>query len=108
MLQLDQQLHQGDPQAGHDVGWVQDGETADDADGKLADHELLVIHGNEQGTDIFSLREVEVNSREVIETVEHREPNVGVHVGDAGNEQLGQDLVDGGHHRWTFPSCSSL
>ena len=95
VLQLDQQLHQGDPKAGHDIGWIEDGQASDDADGELPNHELLVVHGDEKGADVLSLCEVEVDGGEVIEAVEHREADVSVDICDADNEELGKNLVDG-------------
>ena len=108
MFQLDQQLHEGDPQAGHDIRRVKDGQAADDTDGELTDHEFLVIHGNEESADVLSLGEVEVDGGEVVETVEHRETDISVNVSDADDEELAEDLVDGGHDGWTFPACSPL
>merc|ERR1719507_2514144 len=83
-------------------------QTADDTDGELTDHELLVIHGNEESTDVLSLGEVEVDGGEVVETVEHRETDISVDVRDADDKELSEDLVDGGHDSRTFPARSSL
>ena len=108
VLQLDEQLHEGHPEAGHDVGRVEDGEAADDADGQLPDHELLVVHGDEESADVLGLGEVEVDGGEVVEAVEDREADVRVTVGDAGDEELGQHLVDGGHDGGALPAGGPL
>ena len=76
MFQLSEQLHQRLSQGRHDVGRVQDGQPSDDAHRQLPDFELLIVHGNEQGGQVFGLGQVIVET--LVQTFHHAEAHVRV------------------------------
>ena len=51
------------------MGWVEDGETSDDAHGQLTDLEDLVVEGHEEGGQVFSLGQVIVEA--VVQALHH-------------------------------------
>ena len=51
------------------MGWVEDGETPDDAHGQLTDLEDLVVEGHEEGGQVFSLGQVIVEA--VVQALHH-------------------------------------
>ena len=52
----------------------------------------LVVHGDEKGREVLGLGQMVVEA--VVEAVHDAGPDVGVRVGDADDEEFGQDVVD--------------
>jgi len=94
MLQLDEQLNQRLAQARHDVRRIENRQAAQRADGQLADLKVLVVERDKERAEILRLGQVVVEA--VVERLQHRQTHIGVAVGDAHNEELGQHLVDCG------------
>ncbi len=94
MLQLYKQLNQRLAQARHDVRRVENRQAAQCADGQLANLKVLVVERDKERAEILRLGQVVVEA--VVERLQHRQTHIGVAVGDAHNEELGEHLVNSG------------